>query len=256
MSKVDDLINEYCPDGVEFKTLGEIAKIKHGQDYKTLSSGNIPVYGSGGIVAYVDTYAYDKPTVLIPRKGTITNLFYLEEPFWNIDTVYYTVVDTTQIVPKYFYHFMKTVDLLALDTGSGRPSLTMNILNRIKIAIPSLPIQEEIVNILDKFTELEAELEARQQQYSYYRNQLFTFGDSEVEWKSLEEVSEIYDSLHQTPRYSENGLSMVRVTDIKGGMVNTNKTLKVNKKVFETFTRKYLPKKFDIVMSRVGHPSN
>ena len=121
MSKVDDLINEYCPDGVEFKTLGEIAKIKHGQDYKTLSSGNIPVYGSGGIVAYVDTYAYDKPTVLIPRKGTITNLFYLEEPFWNIDTVYYTVVDTTQIVPKYFYHPNSTKVLLPL-YENGRPT--------------------------------------------------------------------------------------------------------------------------------------
>lgn len=61
-------------------------------------------------MGYVDTYAYDKPTVLIPRKGSITNIFYLEEPFWNVDTIYYTEIDRSQILPKYFYHFMKTIE--------------------------------------------------------------------------------------------------------------------------------------------------
>ena len=60
---------------VEWKALGDVAKIKHGKDWKSLGTGNVPVYGSGGIMAYVDTYSYDKPTVLIPRKGSITNIF-------------------------------------------------------------------------------------------------------------------------------------------------------------------------------------
>ncbi len=81
-------------------------------------------------------------------------------------------------------------------------------------------------------------------------------GDVEVEWKILEEVSDIYDSLHQTPQYSDNGLSMIRVTDIKGGFVNLDETLKVNNEVFETFTKKYLPQKLDLVMSRVGSYGN
>ena len=71
-------------------------------------------------MGYVDTYSYDQPTVLIPREGTITNIFYLDEPFWNIDTIYYTEIDENQFLPKYFYLFMKTVDLTKLDTGSGR----------------------------------------------------------------------------------------------------------------------------------------
>lgn len=116
---------------VKWLPLEQLAKIKHGKDWKGLGSGDVPVYGSGGVMGYVDTYSYDRPTVLIPRKGTITNIFYVETPFWNVDTIYYTEIDTSKIVPKYLYHFFQTIDLMALDTGSGRPSLTQAILNKI-----------------------------------------------------------------------------------------------------------------------------
>jgi len=166
--------------------MSEIAVIKHGRDYKKLNSGNIPVYGSGGVMTYVDTYSYNKPTVLIPRKGTIKNLFYLEIPFWNVDTIFYTEIDTTHIVPKFLYYFMRTVDLSSLDTGSGRPSLTMQILNKIKIPIPTLEEQNRIVSILDKFDALvsdiseglPAEISARRKQYEHYRNKLLTFQEN------------------------------------------------------------------------------
>ncbi|WP_434985885.1 restriction endonuclease subunit S [Vreelandella zhaodongensis] len=154
-------------DGVEVEWLPlvQVAKIKHGKDWKSLNPGDIPVYGSGGIMGYVDEYAYDKPTVLIPRKGSITNIFYVETPFWNVDTIYYTEINIEKMVPKYLYHFIKTVDLMTLDTGSGRPSLTQAILNQIQIPIPcpdnpekSLQIQAEIVRILDAFTAMTTEL--------------------------------------------------------------------------------------------------
>ena len=165
------------------KKLIDVAKIKNGKDWKHLGEGDIPIYGSGGIMGYVDTYSYDKPTVLIPRKGTITNIFYLEEPFWNVDTIYYTEIDRTQILPKYFYHFMKTVDLTKLDTGSGRPSLTQAILNEIPIFVPSIEEQHRIVSILDKFetltnsiTEgLPLAIEQSQNRYEYYRELLLNF---------------------------------------------------------------------------------
>jgi type I restriction enzyme S subunit len=185
--------------------LEKIAKIKHGKDWKKLASGDIPVYGSGGIMGYVDTYSYDKPTVLIPRKGTITNLFYVDSAFWNVDTIYYTEIDGTKILPKYLYYVIKTIDLMSLDTGSGRPSLTQAILNKLLIPIPcpdnpekSLAIQAEIVRILDAFTamiaELTAELNMRKKQYNYYRDQLFSFEDGDVEWKTLGELAENLDS--------------------------------------------------------------
>jgi type I restriction enzyme S subunit len=67
--------------GVEWKELGQVAKIKHGKDWKGLDAGDVPVYGSGGIMRYVDKYSYDKPTVLIPRKGSITNISISKYPF-------------------------------------------------------------------------------------------------------------------------------------------------------------------------------
>jgi type I restriction enzyme, S subunit len=186
--------------GVEWHPLEQIAKIKHGKDWKGLSAGNIPVYGSGGIMGYVDDFSYDKPTVLIPRKGSITNVFYVETPFWNVDTIYYTDINLLKAVPKYIYHFIKTINLMSLDTGSGRPSLTQAILNKILIPIPcpentekSLEIQAEIVRILDAFTsltaELTAELTARKKQYNYYRDKLLSFEESEVEWRTLPEMA-------------------------------------------------------------------
>lgn len=201
---------------VEWQSLESVAKIKHGKDWKGLDEGDIPVYGSGGIMGYVDTYSYNKPTVLIPRKGSITNIFYVDTPFWNVDTIYYTEINNQVIVPKYLFYFIKTIDLLSLDTGSGRPSLTQAILNKILVPIPcpdnpekSLEIQAEIVRILDTFSamtaELTAELNIRKKQYNYYRDQLLDFKSSEVEWKKLGEVAEIGTGSHDTQDAIEGG---------------------------------------------------
>lgn len=190
---------------VEWRALESIAKIKHGKDWKGLDEGNVPVYGSGGIMGYVDTYSYNKPTVLIPRKGSITNVFFVDKPFWNVDTIYYTDINTQITAPKYLYYFIKTIDLLSLDTGSGRPSLTQAILNKIQVPIPcpdnpkkSLEIQTEIVRILDAFSaltaELTAELYTRKKQYNYYRDQLLSFKEGEVERKTLGNLAENLDS--------------------------------------------------------------
>ncbi|WP_447835543.1 restriction endonuclease subunit S [Aeromonas salmonicida] len=172
----------------EWVVLNEIANIKNGKDWKNLGAGNIPVYGSGGIMQYVDTFVYDKPTVLIPRKGSITNIFYVDNPFWNVDTIYYTELDIDKVIPKFFYYFMTTIDMMQLDTGSGRPSLTQAILNEIKVPLPTLDVQARIVAILDKFealthsiTEgLPREIELRQKQYEYYRDLLLRFPKPEL----------------------------------------------------------------------------
>ena len=163
--------------------LGEILKIKNGSDYKKFNIGNIPVYGSGGIINYIDTYIYDKESVLIPRKGSIGNLFYLDKPFWTVDTIFYTVIDKDIIIPKYVYYYLSKVNLEKLNTAGGVPSLTQTVLNKILIPLPSLEEQQRIVNILDRFDKLcndiseglPAEIEARQKQYEYYREKLLTF---------------------------------------------------------------------------------
>lgn len=180
MSKLEDLIVEHCPDEVRILTLKDVAQIKNGKDYKHLPEGDIPVYGSGGIMARVGQSAYVGPSVLLPRKGSISNVFYVDGPFWNVDTIYYTVIDQTLIMPRFFYHFMLNQHIERLNTSNAaRPALTQAVLNKIVIPVPPLPVQEEIVRILDSFSsleaELEAELEARRKQYAYYRDQLLNF---------------------------------------------------------------------------------
>ncbi|MCY7153049.1 restriction endonuclease subunit S [Streptococcus mitis] len=169
---------------VEWKVLKDVATLKNGKDWKALSSGEIPVYGSGGEMGeFVSDYSYDKPTVLIPRKGSISNLFYLEKAFWNVDTIYYTEIDENLVIPKYFYYYLTTVELEEMATNPTRPSLTQAILDKIRIPVPSLEIQSRIVQVLDNFDTvcnnlnvgLPKEIELRQKQYEYFREKLLTF---------------------------------------------------------------------------------
>ena len=163
--------------------LQDVLTIKNGKDYKTFAEGTIPVYGSGGIMAFIDTAAYDKPSVLIPRKGSIDKLYYVDKPFWTVDTIFYTVIDTEKVIPKYVYYWLQKEHLEKLNTAGGVPSLTQAVLNKVDIVVPSLEEQERIVSILDRFDKLcndisegiPAEIEARQKQYEYYRDKLLAF---------------------------------------------------------------------------------
>ena len=93
MSRLDDLISEFCADGVERKDLCEALKIRNGKDHKGFAEGDVPVYGTGGVMRYIDTFAYNKPSVLIPRKGSIDKLYYVDVPFWTVDTIFYTEIN-------------------------------------------------------------------------------------------------------------------------------------------------------------------
>lgn len=209
MSRINGLIAEHCPDGVEFKRLGDIVRIKNGKDHKQLGEGEFPVYGSGGVMRYADSYTYNKPSVLIPRKGSLGNLFFVETPFWNVDTIFYTEIDDAKIHPKFFYYFLTTVGLGEMNQAGGVPSQTQSVLNELKIPVPPLEAQNEIVRILDAFTsltaELTAELTTRKKQYDYYRDHLLSFEDGDVEWKMLGDVAEIGTGKHDTQDAIEGG---------------------------------------------------
>lgn len=169
--------------GYAFVELETVLRIRNGKDYKHLSRGDIPVYGSGGIMAQVNTSIYDKPTVLIPRKGSIDKLYYTEKPFWNVDTIFYTEIDDNFAIAKYIYYCLQKEHLEDYNTAGGVPSLTQTVLNKIVIPLPTLEKQKEIVEILDKFDSicndlsagLPAEIEHRQKQYEYYRDKLLSF---------------------------------------------------------------------------------
>ena len=130
-----------------------------------------------------DKFAYDKPTVLIPRKGSIEKLYYVDTLFWNVDTIFYTEINTNIVIPKYLYYLLKKEHLEQYNTAGGVPSLTQSVLNEVVLQIPSIEEQSRIVAILDRFDKLcndlieglPAEIEARKKQYEYYRDKLLTF---------------------------------------------------------------------------------
>ena len=135
------------PKGWKMGKLSDLITVKYGKDHKKLEDGSYPVYGSGGIMRYVDKFLYDKESVLIPRKGTLNNVFYINEPFWSVDTMFYTEM-TKENLAKFVYFFVKGKDLNSMNAGSAVPSMTTEILNAIEVVIPSDEYLEKFENIV------------------------------------------------------------------------------------------------------------
>lgn len=114
----------------------DLINVKYGKDHKKLAAGVYPVYGSGGIMRYVERPLYEKESVLIPRKGTLNNVMYVNQPFWSVDTMFYTEMKQTNVA-KFVYHFVKSKDLASMNAGSAVPSMTTAILNALELRIPS-----------------------------------------------------------------------------------------------------------------------
>ena len=135
--------------------LSELAIIKYGKNQKKVHSddGNIPIYGTGGLMGYATTALYDKPSVLIGRKGTIGKVKYVEHPFWTVDTLFYTIINTDIVHPKYLYYVMSLIDLNNYNEGTTIPSLRTETLNRLEFDIPSIEEQEIVLSCLNPIDE-------------------------------------------------------------------------------------------------------
>jgi type I restriction enzyme S subunit len=123
------------PDGWRAGLLSELVTVKYGKDHKKLADGAIPVFGSGGIMRFANTALYSGESVLIPRKGTLSNVIYVNQPFWSVDTMFYTEMNRPNIA-KFIYFFVRSKDLVSMNAGSAVPSMTTEILNALPIVIP------------------------------------------------------------------------------------------------------------------------
>ena len=133
--------------------ISDVCKICYGKDHKQLLDGNVPAYGSGGIIRRVNKSIHEKKSVLIPRKGSLDNLFFVDPPFWTVDTLFWTDIDETKINPAFFFYQLKTLDLASKNVGTAVPSLTTSVLNDIEINLPSMDIQKQIAAILSALDE-------------------------------------------------------------------------------------------------------
>lgn len=129
--------------------LGNVLEVKYGKDHKKLADGQYPVYGSGGLMRYVDSKLYDGPSILIPRKGTLNNIMFVDSPFWTVDTMFWSIINTDKVDPKFLFYSICKRDFASMNVGSAVPSMTVNILNDIQISYPkNISDQRRIASIL------------------------------------------------------------------------------------------------------------
>ena len=120
---------------------------------------------------------------MIPRKGSLNKLYYVDVPFWTVDTIFYTKINLKIVVPKFVYYCLQKEHLEDLNQAGGVPSLTKSVLDEVQIPVPPVEKQKKIVAILDRFDKLcndltfgiPAEINARRKQYEFYRDKLLTF---------------------------------------------------------------------------------
>ncbi|MEY8717416.1 restriction endonuclease subunit S, partial [Francisella philomiragia] len=115
-------LEKEVPKGWGVVSLDEVLTIKYGKDYKNLENGNIPLYGSGGIMGYVNDYLYSGKAILIPRKGSLNNIIYLNQSFWTVDTMFYSIAKSSSY-NQYLFHILKSMDFYSLNVGSAVPSM-------------------------------------------------------------------------------------------------------------------------------------
>ena len=136
-------------------TLKEIATIRYGKNQKNVVSldGSFPIYGTGGLMGYASKYLYDKPSVLIGRKGTIDKVRYVTHPFWTVDTLFYTEINDAIVLPHFLYYVLSLLDLRKYNEGTSIPSLRTETLNRLELYIPPLSEQKKILSFIEPIEE-------------------------------------------------------------------------------------------------------
>ena len=183
MNRIEEMIRKLCPNGVEFKRLGDVCRVLRGKRLTTKELTNVgqyPVYHGGvePIGYYVTNNRDANSTMIINVGASAGTIGYSKVDFWSSDGCF-CFSHNEQINQRYLYFYLQSVELSIKSKvrKAGIPTLDNREIERLYIPVPPLAIQNEIVNILDKFTELEAELEARRKQYEYYRNKLLNFSE-------------------------------------------------------------------------------
>ena len=199
MSKLEQLINEFCPNGVEYRRLENCCEILDNKRKPVTKSareaGKYPYYGANGIQDYVSNYIFDGTFILVGEDGSVVTEMGTPIVTWATGKIWvnnhaHIISEINGVLLRYLFHYLQTVPVKHLIHGNI-PKLTGGDFRTLKIAVPPLPVQEEIVRILDKFTELTAELTARKQQYEYYRDNVL----NSIQHSKLYPIKDVCDTI-------------------------------------------------------------
>lgn len=150
------------PEDWDVKAFGRVMRIRHGKDQKLIqvNDGQYPIFGTGGEMGTTNTFIYDKPSVLIGRKGSINKPRYIDTPFWTVDTLFYSEVNK-EASAKFIYYKFCMIDWMQYNEASGVPSLNASTIESVLASFPEFKEQTVIASILSDFDEEIQTLEQR-----------------------------------------------------------------------------------------------
>lgn len=255
MSRIDELIERLCPDGVEFKDIYDICTYTRGKTITAKNAnlkGDVPVVAGGQEPAYYhDEFNREGYTITIAGSGAYAGHIMLWDcPIWVSDAFTIEPQDETILSTLFLYQLLKArqSEVYALKKGSGVPHVHGQDLKRFRIPVPPMEIQAEIVRMLGSFTQLEAELEAelkaRRRQYSHYRNKLLDFSDDpSVTWIRLSDLYDRFISpIRDRPKVFDGDIPWCRIEDVEGRyMSDSREGLRVSQDVVSRMNLKVYP---------------
>jgi type I restriction enzyme S subunit len=259
MSRIDELIAELCPNGVEFKALGDIASLERGRSItkEQVTVGEIPVIAGGRTAAYMHGESNrDGQTIVIAGSGAYAGFVsWWEGPIYVSDA-FSVKPNGSELLARYCYHWLISQQevLHSMKKGGGVPHVYAKDAARLKIPVPPLEVQREIVRILDKFTQLEAdleaELEARRRQYQYYQQELLSFSNDEAKWMFIGDIGRV----SMCKRIFKSETSEVgEIPFFKIGTFGKRPDAFISRKLFDEYRSKYsFPKTGDVLISAAG----
>ena len=267
MTKLEQLIKELCPNGVEYKKLSDIATVA--RDVRVVrdqlaETGDIPVYqNSIKPLGYHDKSNVKAYSAFVIGAGAAGEIGFSDVDFWAADDCYYFLCPDNLNNRYLYFVLMKNQPLiLSRVRKASIPRLSRTVIENLVIPVPPLEVQAEIVKILDNFTELTAELTARKKQYEYYRDLLLDFGvhgggTSECEWRTLGEMFPFIRNGFVgtvTPFYTdkENGVRYLQGTNIHNCVISDNEVFYITKEFHEKHKKNELQSD-DILMVQSGH---
>lgn len=268
MNRVEELIQQLCPNGVEWKKLGEVCDLIRGKvyskDYLKNNPGDYPVYSSqtanNGELGRISTYDYDGEFLTWTTDGAYAGTIFHRKGRFSITNVCGLIkIQSGLLIIRFLYYWLSLKAKDYVYQGMGNPKLMSNQMETIPIPIPPLPIQQEIVRILDTFTELQkeltanlqTELDARKKQCAYYRDCLLNFeGVDGVEWKKLGEIGDVCmcKRIFAEQTSKEGDIPFYKIGTF-GGVADTF----IPYDLYEEYRNKYsFPKPGDILISAAG----
>lgn len=265
MSKLVELLQELCPDGIEYKRIDEICDISRGRvmskDYIQANQGKYPVYSSqtenDGELGKISYYDYEGEYLTWTTDGANAGSVFYRNGKFNITNVCGLLkVNKDDVKTRYIYHSLQIEAPKYVNKGMGNPKLMSNVMARIKLPVPPLEVQREIVRILDSFTlltaELTAELTARKKQYEYYHNCLMDFSGRDIEYKSVGELFEIKNGLNKEKDAFGKGQPIINFTDVYNKRWLANGSFQGLVDVTEEEIKRYSAKKGDVFFTRTS----